>query len=229
MLLNEQITQLRKQKRMSQEELAAALQISRQAVSKWENGISNPDTENLIRLAEIFEVDVNILIGSQIHTENAQEEKVPDQRKLVRLLSVLLAVSVCAAVLLGTLWLTELFENKQMQAIAENESRWDSVKLYEYNAIEKTEIPLTEEAQILLANLVWSYRYTPKTQDDTTILYGIHYFIVELEKAGVTYTWSFGESTTYFDICLADGHSLQYEYEPDRQIKNYLWTFIKSE
>ena len=72
MLLNEQITQLRKQKRMSQEELAAALQISRQAVSKWENGISNPDTENLIRLAEIFEVDVNILIGSQIHTENAR-------------------------------------------------------------------------------------------------------------------------------------------------------------
>ena len=43
MLLNEQITQLRKQKKMSQEELAAALQVSRQAVSKWENGSTAPD------------------------------------------------------------------------------------------------------------------------------------------------------------------------------------------
>ena len=40
MLLNEQITQFRKQKKLSQEELAAALQVSRQAVSKWENGVS---------------------------------------------------------------------------------------------------------------------------------------------------------------------------------------------
>lgn len=229
MLLNEQITQLRKQKKLSQEELAAALQISRQAVSKWENGVSNPDTENLIRLAEIFEVDVNVLIGSQITPENAPEEKIPDQRRLVRWLSVLLVAAMCVAVLFGALWLTELFENKQMQAIAENESSWDSAKLYEYNAIERTEVPLTEEAQNLLANLVWSYRYTPKTQDDTTIIYGIHYIILELEKAGVTYTWSFGASTTYFHIRLADGHSLQYEYEPDQQLTNYLRTFIKSE
>ena len=143
MLLNEQITQLRKQKKLSQEELAAALQVSRQAVSKWENGVSNPDTENLIRLAEIFEVDVNVLIGCEGNQKSTQEakvpeEKIPDQRRLVRWLSVLLAVAVCVAVLFGALWLTELFENKQMQAIAENESRWDSVKLYEYNAIEKS-------------------------------------------------------------------------------------------
>ena len=49
--LAEQITHLRKECKMSQEELAEALQVSRQSVSKWENGQSNPDTENLIRLA----------------------------------------------------------------------------------------------------------------------------------------------------------------------------------
>ena len=234
MLLNEQITQLRKQKKLSQEELAAALQVSRQAVSKWENGVSNPDTENLIRLAEIFEVDVNVLIGSPENQKSTQEEKVPegkipDQRRLVRWLSVLLAVAVCAAVLFGTLWITERVENKQMQAIAESESRWDSVKLYEYTVKGQVEVPITEEAQNLLANLVWNHRYTPKTENDTTIVYGTYYIILALEKDGVTYTWSFGSRTTYFDICLADGHSLRYEYEPDQQVFDYLGTFIKYE
>lgn len=229
MLLNEQITQFRKQKKLSQEELAAALQVSRQAVSKWENGVSNPDTENLIRLAEIFEVDVNVLIGSQITPENAPEEKIPDQRKLVRLLSVLLAVAVCTTILFGTLWITERIKSKQMQVIAESESRWNSVKLYEYTVKGQVEVPITEEAQNLLANLVWNHRYTPKTENDTTIVYGTYYIILALEKDGVTYTWSFGSRTTYFDICLADGHSLRYEYEPDQQVFDYLGTFIKYE
>ena len=229
MLLNEQITQLRKQKKLSQEELAAALQVSRQAVSKWENGVSNPDTENLIRLAEIFEVDVNVLIGSPENQKSTQEEKVPDQRKLVRFLSVLLAVAACTTILFGTLWITERVKSKQMQVIAESESRWDSVKLYEYTVKGQVEVPITEEAQNLLANLVWNHRYTPKTETDTTIVYGTYYIILALEKDGVTYTWSFGSRTTYFDICLADGHSLRYEYEPDQQVFDYLGTFIKYE
>lgn len=229
MLLNEQITQLRKQKKLSQEELAAALQVSRQAVSKWENGVSNPDTENLIRLAEIFEVDVNVLIGCEGNQKSPQEAKVPDQRKLVRLLSVLLAVAACTTILFGTLWITERVKSKQMQVIAESESRWDSVKLYEYTVKGQVEVPITEEAQNLLANLVWNHRYTPKTENDTTIVYGTYYIILALEKDGVTYTWSFGSRTTYFDICLADGHSLRYEYAPDPQVLNYLITFIKYE
>lgn len=229
MLLNEQITQLRKQKKLSQEELAATLQVSRQAVSKWENGVSNPDTENLIRLAEIFEVDVNVLIGCEGNQKSTQEEKVPDQRKLVRFLSVLLAVAACTTILFGTLWITERVKSKQMQVIAESESRWDSIKLYEYTVKGQVEVPITEEAQNLLANLVWNHRYTPKTENDTTIVYGTYYIILALEKDGVTYTWSFGSRTTYFDICLADGHSLRYEYAPDPQVLNYLITFIKYE
>ena len=228
MLLNEQITQFRKQKKLSQEELAAALQVSRQAVSKWENGVSNPDTENLIRLAEIFEVDVNVLIGCEGNQKSTQEEKVPDQRRLVRWLSVLLAVAVCAAVLFGGLWVAECFGSKDVPKFVENERGWDYVKMYTYISYEMVEIPLTEEVQGFLADLVWSYRYTPKT-DDGSIVYGGYYIILVLEKAGVTYTWSFGPSTIYFNVCLADGHSLEYEYEADNQIFAYLETFIRQE
>ena len=63
MTLGQQISLLRKQKNFSQEDLAAAMDVSRQSVSKWETGLSRPDTENLIRLAKILEVDVNVLIG----------------------------------------------------------------------------------------------------------------------------------------------------------------------
>ena len=180
MLLNEQITQLRKQKKLSQEELAAALQVSRQAVSKWENGVSNPDTENLIRLAEIFEVDVNVLIGSQENQKSTQEEKVPegkipDQRRLVRLLSVLLAVAVCAAVLFGGLWLKERETRLEMLAdITEQRvNRWHTVKLYHYVAGNREEVSLSEEDIAELTRQIWSYNYTVIEEDEIELVYAM--------------------------------------------------------
>lgn len=61
MSLGERITELRNQNGMSQYELAKALDISRQAVSKWENGLSNPDSANLIRLTEVLDTDIEYL------------------------------------------------------------------------------------------------------------------------------------------------------------------------
>lgn len=61
MSLGERITQLRNQSGLSQYELAKALEVSRQAVSKWENGQSNPDSMNLIRLSEILDTDIEYL------------------------------------------------------------------------------------------------------------------------------------------------------------------------
>ncbi len=54
MSLGEKISGLRKSAGLSQEKLAELVGVSRQAVTKWESGSANPDTENLIRLAEIF-------------------------------------------------------------------------------------------------------------------------------------------------------------------------------
>ena len=62
---------LRKVKGLSQEELAIRLNVVRQTISKWEKGLSVPDADLLIRLADIFEVTVSELIGARI--ENEQE------------------------------------------------------------------------------------------------------------------------------------------------------------
>ena len=61
MNIGERITQLRKEKDISQAELAKRLEVSRQAVSKWEQGTSSPDTNKLIQLAKILDTEVEYL------------------------------------------------------------------------------------------------------------------------------------------------------------------------
>ena len=61
MNIGERITALRKEKSISQAELANRLGVSRQAVSKWEQGSSSPDTAKLIQLAELLGTDVEYL------------------------------------------------------------------------------------------------------------------------------------------------------------------------
>lgn len=61
MSLGERIIQLRTDKNMTQYQLAEAMDVSRQAVSKWENDISAPDSNNLIRLTEILDTDLEFL------------------------------------------------------------------------------------------------------------------------------------------------------------------------
>ena len=62
-MLHDNIKRLRQQKGMTQELLAEKLHIVRQTVSKWEKGLSVPDSEMLVRLAEVFEVSVSELLG----------------------------------------------------------------------------------------------------------------------------------------------------------------------
>ena len=66
MKLAEQIYRLRTKQNLSQTELADALQVSRQSVSKWETGQSVPDLDKLVRMAQLFQVSLDELVqGSE--------------------------------------------------------------------------------------------------------------------------------------------------------------------
>lgn len=71
-VFREKLNELRKSKNWSQEKVAFDLDVSQSTYSDWENDISIPKKENLIRLSEIFEVDVNELSNEiyNIHIEN---------------------------------------------------------------------------------------------------------------------------------------------------------------
>lgn len=66
MSLSENLQNLRKIKNMSQEELAEKLEVSRQAVSKWESGNGYPETEKLISICEIFDCSMDELVKGKI-------------------------------------------------------------------------------------------------------------------------------------------------------------------
>lgn len=61
--LAEKLYELRKTNALSQDELADKLNVSRQAISKWERGESLPDTENLIQLSKLYNVSIDELVG----------------------------------------------------------------------------------------------------------------------------------------------------------------------
>lgn len=74
-MLGENIKTLRAAKGLSQEELAAALSVVRQTVSKWERGLSVPDADALIALSETLGVPVGTLLGEAVPVQEPDELK----------------------------------------------------------------------------------------------------------------------------------------------------------
>ena len=74
-MLNENIKTIRKSKGLSQQELAVKLNVVRQTVSKWEQGLSVPDSDMLLSLSEVFETPVSALLGENITEPQADDLK----------------------------------------------------------------------------------------------------------------------------------------------------------
>lgn len=72
-MINENIKYFRKAKGMSQEEMAVKLNVVRQTVSKWENGLSVPDADVVIHIAELLDVSVSQLLGIDIAGESNED------------------------------------------------------------------------------------------------------------------------------------------------------------
>lgn len=84
----ENLKTLRKAKGLSQEELAIRLNVVRQTISKWEKGLSVPDADLLIRLADIFEVSVSELLGAKIENEKEINEVAEQLAKINEQLAI---------------------------------------------------------------------------------------------------------------------------------------------
>ena len=79
-MLNENIKAIRKSKGLSQEELAVKLNVVRQTISKWEQGLSVPDSEMLISISEVLETPVSTLLGETIMEPKADDLKVISEK-----------------------------------------------------------------------------------------------------------------------------------------------------
>ena len=135
-MLNENIRNLRKAKGVSQEELAIKLNVVRQTVSKWEKGLSVPDSSMIISLSEELDTSVSVLLGETVQEECLNEEnmkgiseklevinlqlakksemRIRTIRYLLILLCVIIAVVLIALAAMNSEYLTWDFNNPEL-------------------------------------------------------------------------------------------------------------------
>lgn len=79
-MLKNNLKTLRKNKGFSQEELSVKLNVVRQTVSKWEQGLSVPDAEMLISISEVFDIPVSKILGENIEEKEKNDLKVISEK-----------------------------------------------------------------------------------------------------------------------------------------------------
>lgn len=132
MKFEEKLVKLRKQRGISQEELADELKVSRQAVSRWEQGATLPDAPNLLALSDMFGVSVDYLLHDEfescdnlpkvVEAEQANSKKKKVHKNLVLAAAILwLAAAIfnlaTAIINLSILFVVLCFVNVALSAI----------------------------------------------------------------------------------------------------------------
>ncbi|MEZ3445486.1 MAG: helix-turn-helix domain-containing protein [Lachnospiraceae bacterium] len=85
-MLNENIKAIRKSKGLSQQELAIKLNVVRQTVSKWEQGLSVPDSDMLVLISEVLETPVSTLLGETVvETEADRLKAISEKLEVINL------------------------------------------------------------------------------------------------------------------------------------------------
>ena len=117
-MLSNNLKRIRKSKGLSQEELAIKLNVVRQTVSKWENGLSVPDSDMLITLADELDTSVNVLLGETVTESMTDDLKVISKklevinlqlakRNMVKIKTIrLILIALCAFIVLIFIALT---------------------------------------------------------------------------------------------------------------------------
>ena len=113
MKFGDKLSILRKKEGLSQEELGEKLGVTRQTVSKWELGQSKPDTDKLMELSKLLNVDFNTLVDDNVELETATNNisnaatknegvSTDEVKPRIWLLVVLITIALIIVVILGT-------------------------------------------------------------------------------------------------------------------------------
>ena len=106
MKLDEKLVSLRKENGLTQLKVAEELDISRQAISRWESGVAMPSPENLRRLCELYSVPLDYLINenseqpARVEEDNGEKRK---NRKWSSWLICILLIMVAVAIIIGVI------------------------------------------------------------------------------------------------------------------------------
>ena len=121
-MLNENLQYLRKEAGLTQEQLAGKLGVTRQTVSKWENGASVPDADILSQMASVLDVSVSELLGISVETSSKEDyakilavlnEELAEKNqhrktivKIIKIVLILIGVGLAALAAYVLFWMT---------------------------------------------------------------------------------------------------------------------------
>ncbi len=127
-MFGEKVQSLRKLKGMSQEELVQHINVSRQAVSKWELNDTLPDIEKLIKISELFEVTIDTLVKDEkkLETNIASQCKViSDEEKLHKRYQIIGCFCLCFSIIsYSIIWILAKVNPPQVSYYRSNQDRY---------------------------------------------------------------------------------------------------------
>ena len=92
MSLGEKLIELRKQKNLSQEEVAEKLNVTRQTISKWETDSSTPDFDKIVPICELYNITTNELLRGKKEENKIVDETDAEEKKKKRVLGIMIGV-----------------------------------------------------------------------------------------------------------------------------------------
>lgn len=197
MKFDENLRNLRREKDYSQEYLAGVMDVSRQTISKWENGTAMPDLKKLTQLAELFEISMDTLLGIEYSAKedngsdntDAQNENnfdsiaaliEADHKAILtstkKILAVTFSVIIIVAVIISSLVVSDLKDNinfirNQVQSLFENQQYYSDSGSSDYNEMYYTECEITgiDKQKPYIVNA--RFTYEPTTYAKGTSVY----------------------------------------------------------
>ena len=137
MKLSDKIIKLRKAKGWSQEDFAEKLNVSRQAVSRWENGTALPDANNILQLSKLFAVSADYLLNEDcggdetVHAVKEVNAAAAAEKKKDSKLHLVAAIAFAIA---GLIWLFMTIDNLNLThaVLAAGNAALSGINLYLY-------------------------------------------------------------------------------------------------
>lgn len=138
------LVNLRKQKGWSQDELADNLNLSRQAISKWENDLSMPDVDNVKKISRVFSVGIDELLNNEVPKDKAVALDIKKQDKKDKIINLIKTIILALVIIY---FINVIYKFASLLVIVNGVSAYQNLNNYHYTITAYDENGLAEKEE----------------------------------------------------------------------------------
>ena len=160
------LVNLRKQKGWSQDELADNLNLSRQAISKWENDLSMPDVDNVKKISRVFSVGIDELLNNEVPKDKAVALDIKKQDKKDKIINLIKTIILALVIIY---FINVIYKFASLLVIVNGVSAYQNLNNYHYTITTYDENGLAEKEECWYKDGVFRTESTVYTDDDSSM------------------------------------------------------------